>query len=75
MIKIAIIVLASLLYLSIGYGIFDLGLRSLGGKDNYMECIKESNPKHYNAAFRVAVVLVVIFWPYYLIKTLIRGDK
>ena len=70
MIKALVIALVAFLYFLIGTAIFELGVRSLGGKEGYLQYVKESNTKHYKAAYVLAKMLVYFFWPYFLIKTL-----
>ena len=66
------IIIVLLIYLLIGIGTFELAVKLLGGMDAYMEIIKENNPKYYRSVFELSRLIVIIFWPYWHLKTLIK---
>lgn len=76
MIKTLIIALAILLYLLIGYRLFQKAIYALGGSMEYINKIASEDPKidplivYFWAGF-----LVMMFWPYFLFKTAIDGRE
>lgn len=69
-----IILITVLLYFAIGVGLFHYELKKIGGKEWYVAYLYERGSEFPNAAFWVAVLLVMLFWPIYLIKAK-GGDK
>lgn len=68
-VKILILVIFLLLYLRIGVVLFDAAIRSLGGKETYLQEIDEKyNDLNPNLLYFSGLVLVVLFWPYFLIR-------
>lgn len=72
--KLTVFLLLLLLYFLIGLGLFSLGVKGVGGKEEYLKSIKLRHPVYYEAAFELARVLVMVFWPYFYFKA-IRDRK
>lgn len=67
--KILILVILILLYLRVGIALFDAAMRSLGGKETYLQEMDEKyNDLNPNLLYFSGLVLVVLFWPYFLIR-------
>ena len=64
-----LILIGVLLYLLIGSRLFTAGVNAMGGSEEYLNYLHETKP-NVNAfvMFGVAQFLVIIFWPYFLIK-------
>lgn len=72
-IKICLITIAVLLYLWAGTSLFHYAVRCIGGKEEYIREIHEDHPgSNANQVYFVAGLIVVLFWPYFLIGGLIH---
>lgn len=60
MIKIALL----LIYLLIGYLILTTGIEEIGGVEEYKRQLQN------DFQFILAIVLVIVFWPYFLLKAI-----
>lgn len=67
MIKTIIILILILLYLWFGMSIFYAAVEQFGGKEEYKKEMQ-------GGVYAVALLLVVLFWPYFLIKASIGRD-
>ena len=76
MIKTLLIIIAILIYLWIGYNLFQAAVKALGGRMRYVNEIARDNPKvdpwivYFWAGF-----LVMMFWPYYLLEVVFNRRK
>lgn len=68
--KLTAFLLLLLLYFLIGLGLFSLGVKGVGGKEEYLKSIKRRHPVYYELAFELARVLVMVFWPYFYFKAI-----
>lgn len=64
-----------MLYLISGYGIWRLGTAGIGGKDGYMEYLFDKGYSHPYATVLIAETLVVIFWPYFIVRGIVDMGK
>ena len=62
------------IYLLVGYLIWRLATYAIGGKQEYYEYLKE-NHDHPKFLIVVAEILVVVFWPYFIIWSILGGIK
>jgi hypothetical protein len=75
-IKPLLIIIAILIYLWIGYNLFQAAVKALGGRMRYVNEIARDNPKvdpwivYFWAGF-----LVMMFWPYYLLEVVFNRRK
>ena len=70
--KLTVFLLLLLLYFLIGLGLFSLGVKGMGGKEEYLKSIKQRHPVYYEAGFELAKTLVMLFWPYFFIKAIME---
>lgn len=76
MIKTIILVIILLLYFRFGIWIFDRSVEYLGGKEAYLYEMGKERPKcNVGVAYIIAGLLVMSFWPYFVLMSLIRRDK
>ena len=76
MIKTTMILILVVLYLRFGMWIFDMALDTYGGKENYLHEISKQKPNvNVNLAYTIALCLVMCFWPYFVIVSLIGRGK
>lgn len=76
MIKTTMILILVVLYLRFGMWIFDMALDTYGGKENYLYEISKQKPNvNVNLAYTIALCLVMCFWPYFVIVSLIGRGK
>lgn len=73
--KLTAFLLFLLLYFLIGLGLFTLGVKGVGGKEEYLKSIKHRHPVYYEAAFKLARILVMLFWPYFYLKAIIERKQ
>lgn len=69
------IVLIVLLYLMIGYRLFMEAEKGLGGREAYLEIIKNQKEGNPYAAYILAIIFTTILWPYFLLAAMIRRKK
>lgn len=60
------------IYLLIGYIIWRLATYSMGGKQGYYEYLEE-NYDHPKSIIVFSEIMVIVFWPYFIIKSIIGG--
>lgn len=75
MIKTCIILIILLLYLDLGSRLFTAGIKTIGGKENYIEELREEHPDiDPNKLYFIALVVFVISWPAWIIRSTLKED-
>ena len=76
MTKYIILILLLAIYLMLGGLVFSLAVEIVGGKEAYIEEIHKDHPNQSmdfaRACYISARFLVVLFWPYFLLKGVIK---
>ena len=71
-----LILILAAIYLRFGMWIFDMALDTYGGKENYLHEISKQKPNvNVNLVYAIALCLVMCFWPYFVIVSLIWRGK
>ena len=76
MIKTVLIIILVLLYLRAGLAIFYAAIRGFGGKEAYLDSILDEHPRcNVELTYAVAMFLVTISWPYFILVGNIERKK
>jgi len=70
---VVIVILCIMMYLLLGAWLFTAAIEQLGGKSMYLEIIhdKTGSDKALNVIYYLMFFLVLIFWPLFVIRTII----
>lgn len=67
MIALAIVIFL-IFYLSTGWFLFDLGIKAIGGVDEYVEHLRSKGSVDPYALYKFAKFLFMFVWPHYLFR-------